>query len=388
MASSLFTNYAGYPTTRFSYSMGTDFKTCKKLFQLKRLVGFKERDRRAAMEIGNVIEEALKLYHEGGCKPGTGVDEFKRLWLPFKTAELTYGAKDGDWSDMYRTGSEMLALYEVKWRSFGYANPKFQRSYVKEVFPGSDLAGIEFVAYVDMLVDMEYADGKGHPGIVDIKVSGAGLDTTENLLRLDPQLRSYAWVSGIPDVAFLWMERHKPGGYKKGDKVTMLAPLDMNDTRGTPIEAGVPMVVHSNTALGVIVLFPADYDRLEKESENLKGNALAAVKDKWAAAGFLAQEHEITKQRISFTMVNIPPEDREEQGEAIGQQIAEIAAANRRQAWPKEPGIRWPNDRCKSCVMLGVCLKNDKLIDEKLIRPRQPVKNTRILSKDWLDDIG
>lgn len=344
----LFTNHAGYPTTRFSYSMGQDFKTCRKYFQLKRIVGYREREKRAAMEIGNVVEAALKLYHETGCKPGTGVDEFKRLWLPFKEADLTYSSKDGNWSDMYQAGAEMLALYEAKWRSFGYSNPKFQVSYTKEVFPGTELAGIDFIAYVDMLVDFEYEDGKGHPGMVDIKVSGSGLDATENILLLDPQLRSYAWVSSTPDQAFLWMHRHKPGEYKKGDRASLLSD-------------------------GSDVLIS-------------KGGKSVSITDLDGKNERPVDTSALTKQSIQFVRVHIPYDDQIEQGESIGQAIAEIAAAEKRGSYPKEPGVRFPQNKCTMCSMLGVCINNKDLIESKLIAPPSN-KWKKKEAEDWIDSI-
>ena len=355
----LFTNYAGYATTRTSYSMLQDFRQCRRYFSLKRRQGFKEREKRAAMEIGNVVEAALKYYHEQGCKQGTGVDEFKRLWLPFKEREdLTYSSKDGDWAAMYQAGSEMLALYEVKWKSFGYANPKFQVSYKKEVFPGTALAGIDFIAYVDMLAlvrepitPLTEVLKQSPQIIIDIKVSGSGLDDSEGLLMLDPQLRSYAWVSGVPDVAFLWMHRHKPSEYKKGDRACLLS--DGSD------------VLVSKGGKSISVTDPGGRNERPVEASAL------------------------TKQQIKFVRVRIPDEDQREQGEAIGQAIAEIAEAERRGSYPKEPGVRFPQNKCVLCSMLPVCTDNDKLIDEKLVRPAtfsgRPA--SKVVETDWIEEI-
>lgn len=356
--SNLFTNWAGYPTTRVSYSMLEDFKKCKAHFSLKRRMGWKTKDQTAAQEAGNAIEAAVQVYHEGGCKPGAAVDEGKRLWLLQKENKtLVYREKDGDWEVVYQQISEILALYEIKWRQFGYQNPRFQKSFLKEVFPGSELAGIDFIAYVDMLAELRTVGTAADPGTpvqvcADMKVSGSALSETDDILTLDPQLRSYAWVSGVPRQAFLWFQRKSTDSYKKGDEIYLLK----DGSEAVVVKGGE---------------FPITVSDPDGKNERM------------AAKG------SVTKQKISFVVVRIPDEDLIEAGEQIGQTIAEIAAAERRKNYPKEPGIRWPNDKCKGCDLLGVCLGDDKLIDAKLIRPKLSSRPrvSKVVETDWLENL-
>ncbi len=208
----LYKSYKGYDVKRHSYSAGSDFRQCPTYYALKRIHGWAEKERRAAMELGNATEAALKYYHEHGCESGVGVDEFKRLWLGQKdNAELTYKEGSESWADFYTAGAQLLQIYERKWKTFGYVNPQFQKQYTKQVFPSSSLDDLEFVAYVDMRAD---CPATGRELIADIKTSGA-TPPKQCVLVLDPQLRDYAWISGVPDVAFLWLERSALGGYKK-----------------------------------------------------------------------------------------------------------------------------------------------------------------------------
>jgi hypothetical protein len=55
--------------------------------------------------------------------------------------------------------------------------------------------------------------------------------------------------------------------------------------------------------------------------------------------------------------------DRQEAADVIGNDIIRIVAANEKNFWPKEGGLRFPNDRCTRCEMRGICLNNHELRD-------------------------
>lgn len=61
---------------------------------------------------------------------------------------------------------------------------------------------IYFTAYIDML---QQGTSWNLPAglVIDIKTSSTVLPEPHSILRLDPQLREYALVTGIEDVAFL-----------------------------------------------------------------------------------------------------------------------------------------------------------------------------------------
>jgi hypothetical protein len=375
----LYTSPKGnYPVTRHSYSAGQIFRGCARRYQLEKIKGYREKEKRAALEFGNCTEAAVKYFHEGGCKPSSGVDEFKRLWLGFKdNKELVYGDKEGDWSDLYRAGGEMLALYEIKWPTFGYFNPKFQKSFTKEVFPGTELAGLEFTAYTDILAETEDVDHTSSPRtkllVIDMKTSGAA---PPKRLRLDAQLRSYAWVSGIPDVAFLWMQKNSSGSYKRGDRVSSLV-----DGREWVVLAA------PQDSMCAYLIQPQDLEHFDKELEGLKGKALEQKKAEHlnSPAVHVHNLDAITKQRITFHRVRIPDDDAKQQGEIIGQEIADIHHANKRGVWPQTgAGVRWPNDRCNYCPMLGICDGDEALVKERLVH--LPSSNQGA-TDNWIDGI-
>jgi hypothetical protein len=103
------------------------------------------------------------------------------------------------------------------------------------------------------------------PLVIDIKTASAPLPEPHTILRLDPQLREYAWVTGIEDVAFLWFVKARPGLFKRGDAVTQLA-------------SGAEEVVMSAKGEDVYTLAPAEYEAFELECKGQSGRALELVK--------------------------------------------------------------------------------------------------------------
>src|SRR6266481_3666618 len=67
------------------------------------------------------------------------------------------------------------------------------------MFPVTDMAGIEFVAYIDMRVRSKITLGDA----LGIDIKAMNKPIPEGMLSLDPQICTYAWVTGISDWAFL-----------------------------------------------------------------------------------------------------------------------------------------------------------------------------------------
>lgn len=361
----LYTDPNGRQVTRHSYSAGADFRKCARFYLLKRVRGWREKEKRASLEFGKQVESAIQFFHANKTAPGSGVAEFKRLWLKFeKMTDLVYTEKEGDWADLYKMGSELLALYELKWPTFGYRDPVFQLNYRKPMFSGTELDGIEQNAYVDMRAEfLRSCSEEPHyiPIVIDIKTSAASLPEDENMLVLDPQLREYAWITGIPNVAFLNLIKTRPG-LKKGDEVTVLVGDDPE------FPPGSSAIVLRGGDEDAVILLPSDYENFEKESAGLKGGALEKKKNEFASRGPTVPTSSLTKQRIQFLTARIPDEDILEVGQEIGQQIAEIVAA-KSGTYPKSPGIRFPDNKCTFCIMRGICTKNNALRDELLLPP-------------------
>jgi len=353
----LYTNSLGKAVSTHSYSGGSAFRFCPRKYQLVRLNGWKEKKNGAAKEFGKCVESAIQAFHENECKPGWGVDEFKRFWLQQKDKPLDYTDKEGSWEDLYTMGADFLKLYELKWKTFGYTSPKFQVSFRKEVFPGSEYAGLDYVAYVDLLGKTS----KGHV-IIDIKTGAAALDETPGMLQLDPQLRRYAWVSGIPNVAFLQFIKTRPG-FKKGDEVTV---------------TGGPRVGQERVVLGakgdedegaVFTITAEEFAAYKEESKGLRGKAADQVLQQYEGKSYFDDPSNLTKQRLQFLTASVSTEDIAETGQVVGREIVEIVAANKQDYWPQAPGIRFPDNKCGWCSMRGLCLNNKQLTEDLLVKP-------------------
>lgn len=358
MSAILYTSSKGHPVNTHSYSSGSTFRSCRRKYYLEKAQGWKERENKASRRFGECVESAIQFFHASNCKPLSGVDELKRLWLLHKDVkDLSYTSKEGSWQDLYQMGGEMLALYEIKWVSFGYRAPKFQLNFRKEICPGSYLAGLDFTAYIDM-----HAQTDSGPVVIDIKTAALPLDVDPRMLTLDPQLRSYSWVSGVPQVAFLWFAKSRPESYMKGNTATLLADVGK-------FKAGEEVRVLRAAEMSTIVevLSDADFELFEKEAKGLKGKALETKKQEFAEQHAVAVgSGQLTKQRLQYVQVRIPDDDIREAGEAIAGEIADIYASNQKNSWPKEPSVRFPDQKCTFCKFQPICIGDDKTRDETL----------------------
>lgn len=371
----LYINRKGYPVTTHSYSGGETFRRCKRAYKLERLDGWFKRAKMASKEFGICIENAIQLFHANGKLPGSSVGAFEADWQRRKEQiDLQYTDKEGSWEDLLQMGRDLLRLYEIKLPSLPWASDnaiKFQLNYRKEVFPGTYLGGINFTAFVDMRVHIPddpplFLNLK--PMIVDIKTSATTLD--EPMVMLDPQLRSYAWVTGTPDVAFLWFVKGRPG-LKKGDQITALYDVGS-------FKAGDSALVLQSTDDGVYFLSSEHFTEYEKASAGLRGKVADALRERTKETlASVAPTNFVTKCRLQFAATHISAEDMKEAGEAIGAEIAEIHMANEKGWWPKEPSIRFPDQKCKFCALRGNCLGDKKLRDDLVVR----------LDEDWLDKL-
>jgi hypothetical protein len=241
---------------------------------------------------------------------------------------------DGEsWVDLLNSGTEMLKLYHLKLPKMPFLTkpvPRFSISYRKEVFPDTDLAGIEFIAYIDMLAET----ANGEKIILDIKATSQKMDFIPDIAALDPQLRAYSWITGIEKVGFIWFTKTSRT-IKKGYTVTLL-----EDFEG--LSAGI-----------------------EAEIRSVKKDFVDSVE---LETGVFVPVSLVTKQKLNVITARINEENRQEAAEVIAQDIVRIVEANERNFWPKQGGIRYPNSKCLSCPMRGNCLNNPKLRDQLVKR--------------------
>lgn len=346
----LYVNPDGWPVTRHSYSGSSTFRHCARLYELERIAGWHQKEERAAQFFGTCVETAVRLAH-AAADLSMGADFFQDEWMKYKTADILYGKAEGDWDSLLSSGREMLRLYAIFYPNTGLSDPEFQVKVVK------DIDGIEFVSYIDMIVTRP----SGVRLILDCKVSGASVP---KLVSLDPQLRSYAWVTGISDVGFLWFEKHGRT-LKMGDEVILLSGENAGSLVwiiGTESEDVFEPTLR-------VAMQPTVLDEIEKR---FKGKRKA--EDLEAKAKFITENSsvvkvaDVTKQRIYLETAEVSATSQEDIGRQIVRDIRNIQQCNEEDYFPMESGVRFPNDKCPQCIMRGICSSNDKLRDELVTR--------------------
>ena len=398
----LYVNSKGFEVTRHSYSASDTYKFCAQKYKLARVDGWTEKVKNASQQFGIAIEDAIRFYHETDLDLPAALNKFATDWAVHKAdTELHYTDTEKNWESLNLSGRELLQLYALRLPSLPILTnpvPKFQVQYSKEVFPGTKLAGIEFIAYVDMIAhakSIPARDKNGniipyahtsvvHPKIlIDIKTSGVALDTTPGILALDQQLRTYAWVTDIETVAFLWLVKTNrsiekgswvslladAGKFRAGDRAVVIKyqeakeaePADPEKLKSKPKPA-IPeetwIVHHTSVIEEMISRCGGGQTKAEKEARDIfiRENATLVPKEN------------LTKQRVQFETANISLADRAEAATSVGHDIAQIVHANEQNYWPKNGGVRFPNNRCGFCAYRGICLNNSELRDQLVER--------------------
>jgi hypothetical protein len=381
---SLYVNSKGYEVSRHSYSGSSEFQHCPRLYYLKRVAGWSERSQSAAMEFGNAVEAGHREFHTHDLESALKV--FSTKWnlqkddarAERKLTPLDYSEKLENWDSCFQTGQEMLKLYALRYprMPFVISDPsalQAQRTY--EVFPGSDLAGIELISYMDIVaklkagaVDPTLEDDRI---ILDMKVSAAACPS---LVSLDPQLRTYSMVEKIPTVGFLWFGV-KSRSLKKGDYVTVLQSLGEGEV--SPGKVVVVLALDADEIpLSPPSLYVVDSEKILDEFETIKGQSKEA---KAARIAFRDQRSRIvpisaiTRQEVEVVMATISEESREDMRKQIENDVIRIHAASKNDFWPMQSGVRFPHNPCPMCSMRGICSGNEKLRDELVVRLEETI---------------
>jgi hypothetical protein len=396
----LYVNSKGFPVRGHSYSGGDLWRYCPRKYKLQRIDGWQERRRSSAMDFGNCIEAAIQAHILRGADP---VAEFEKLWLQFdseignlcahpgperpcaacrtqaeRNANLEYSKTDRDWPTMHAMGVDLMKLFTARLPGLPIASPRFAIEMDREIFPGTQYAGIKVKAILDIIsrAPLDHPllpeavtsenEKSYRPLIIDVKTSGKSYPDDPRMVALDPQLRTYAWMTGIPDVAFLVLG--KAGAELKRDReVSLLAKVN-------GFEAGTEMVciepASDKQHWYVLPNQPDVLEALEKFTKGLEGKPRTVRRLEFLTnAGTAARTDELTTQRLQFLAARISEEAAAEQGAVIGQQVVEIVSAAERDFYPMQGGIRWPNDKCLNCPMRGICSGNDALRDELVYKP-------------------
>ena len=400
---SLYTSSSGREVTHSSSSSLDVFRLCRRKFKLSRIDGWRQKEKKASREFGKCIESAVQYYHDNGLKSGEAITEFQRLWAKFiDQTDLTYTDQETDWKSLNTQGQEMMRLYEITLPTLPIKNPKWQLQFLKPLWPGDPTYGdLQFMGYVDLLSTLE----DGTRIVVDIKTAKSMLDVTPGMMSLDGQLRKYAWVSGIRDVAFLNFVKTKPDDFKKGTSVTLLEDVEVGGVSDA-LKAGQQFVVAKfqapkeavEAAEGVkaspavpwtmFVATEETVQKMDKELDAISGKgakeATAAVFTNYIISGGLVQvkRDQITKTRLQFVRGTIPEAELTEIGEQIGSDTMAVHQSSKTGLYPKDGGVRFPNAVCGWCEMRGICLKDNKLRDELLVQIGPKVQDD-----DWLKEL-
>jgi hypothetical protein len=373
----LYVNIKGEPWRKHSYSAGNDFDQSPQKYFLRRVMGWKEKDNKAAFLFGRAFEKSVEFYHDNA---GKGIiEKFQELWLPAKEVEgLRYTKVEKDWETLNRIGTDMVRLYVIMRPSLpiplGGASV-FQREYSKEVFPGDpnygeieDAGKLDIVCYVDpahpklVRVDWKPEYGPLRPLIVDMKTSGVDFPENPGIAAFDKQLRRYSWQSGIRDVALLWAVK-KGLGYKKGSRVTLL--VDAGDFKAG-WEVFVADVSKDDPA-GVYVVgtktMLEEMDRVQgRKADGKLDTTKAAVERKkdWVFENApFVRESDFTRQRLQFNAGFVSEESANDAGLIAGRQIVQIVNSWKNNQWPNTFGIRFPHDDRNDPYFRAFVLKDE-----------------------------
>ena len=394
---SLYKSASGREVTHASSSSLDTFRLCRRKFKLSRIDGWRQKEKKASKEFGKCVESAVQYYHDNGLKLGEAVTEFQRLWAKYiEQKDLVFTDQETDWKSLNTMGQEMMRLYEITVPTLPIKNPKFQLQYLKPLWPGDETYGdIQFMAYVDLLSTLE----DGTRIVVDIKTAKSMLDVTPGMMSLDGQLRKYAWVSGIRDVAFLNFVKAKTEEFKKGTGVTLLEDC-ANWKAGTQLvvakfqaqKEAVPESdgVKATTAVPWLMLLATEETvrKMDEEQEAIKGKGATEKKEqvvsKYLSDGLLGSvvRESVTKTRLQFVRGTIPESELKEIGEQIGADTLAIHQTNKSGLYVKDGGVRFPNNICSWCEFLPICNPDPKRRDETLIQIGPKVQDD-----DWLKEL-
>jgi PD-(D/E)XK nuclease superfamily len=174
----------------FSYTQISNYLRCPRSYRLRYFDGWQEKDTRAGMVFGRCFEQALVSLF------GKEDPEAKlfREWGAYRDTPFTY-KKGESWDRLLHQGVHLLQRFAQQ-NQIRILNPHKDLQ-IKVVHPLS--GGHQFLSYLDAVATLD-----GTPCIVDWKTTTCRYpEAPEGVLALDPQLISYSWASGIPEVAIV-----------------------------------------------------------------------------------------------------------------------------------------------------------------------------------------
>jgi CRISPR/Cas system-associated exonuclease Cas4 (RecB family) len=172
----------------YSYTQISQYLSCPRRYRYRYLDGWKEKDARAAMLFGRAFEQALSAYFR---RDDPGAVLF-REWAAYKDSKLEY-SNGTTWDRMLQQGIQLLERFAQDDRiRVRQPQKNLQIKFTRSLSKGND-----FVAYVDAIGQLD-----GTRCLLEWKTTSSRYpEEPQGLLRLDPQLVCYSWITGISDVA-------------------------------------------------------------------------------------------------------------------------------------------------------------------------------------------
>lgn len=365
MKNFLYVNPKGQPVSFHSYSGSEDFAYCPRKYELKRIVGWSEKEINAALPFGNAVEAAVRHHHEHG---DGAAERFDREWAAAlkdpKNKGMGFSKVEVDAENLAIIGREMIQLYVLRLPDFPFYGDgiKFQMERRLEVFPDDpQLSGITFTAYLDMLVRLKEND---ETCVIDCKTSGARIP---DYIMLDPQLQAYSWIEKCLNVGFLWFQKVNRT-IEKGSSVTLL-----QDYEGVPVGTSGVVLKTDHDPLGLPMAWIGSETKLEQMDKDFpprkKSADVLAAKDDWLLKNAkLVPQKFLTRQQVHVRIAKVPKKLADDRGQSIGNDIARIHQASQENFFAQSGGVRYPNEKCPYCPFRGICSGDDRLRDEILTR--------------------
>ena len=180
----------------YSYTQISQYLACPRRYRYRYLDGWNEKDVRASMLFGRAFEQAVAAFFLRQDSTVTLSEE----WAKVRDLDLQY-AKGETWDQMLQQGLRLLERFAQDDR---VRIPQPERHLqVKVLRPLG--GGHDFVGFVDAIGTLD-----GVPCLLDWKATSSCYPVEPaEIVRLDPQLTCYSWLTGMPEVALVVFVRKK-----------------------------------------------------------------------------------------------------------------------------------------------------------------------------------
>ena len=182
----------------YSYTQISHYLRCPLSYRHRYLDGWRERETRPTMMFGRCFEKALESYFCGDdCAAA-----LHREWGVFRDTPFAF-KKGESWDRLLHQGVHLLEHFAQENRiRIPQPQENLQLKVVRDL-PDNN----QFVAYIDAVGELD-----GSRCLMDWKTTTSRYpEEPAGLLKLDPQLTCYAWITGISDVALVvFVRKHHP----------------------------------------------------------------------------------------------------------------------------------------------------------------------------------